>query len=85
MKHAVSKITVNELTHNQLALIKNLQRLLDFRSGNINIDGFTIDHVNNLIVYIYIYIQDNIICIYIILFNRYEQEIVHYGCIYVCV
>ena len=37
MKHAVSKITGNELT------------LLDFRSGYINIDGFTIDDVNNLI------------------------------------
>ena len=49
MKHAVSKITRNELTHDQLALIKNLKRLLDFRSGYININGFTIDHVNNLV------------------------------------
>ena len=43
MKHAVSKITRKELTYNQLALIKKLKTLLDFRSGYINIDGFTID------------------------------------------
>ena len=49
MKHALSKITVNELTNDQLALVKNLKMLLDFRSGYIYIDGFTIDHVNNLI------------------------------------
>ena len=49
MKHAVSNITGNELTHDQLALVKNLQTLLDFRSDYIYIDGFTIDHVNNLI------------------------------------
>ena len=50
MKHAVSKITKkNELTYDHLALIKNLKTLLDFRSGYINIDGFTIDDVNNLI------------------------------------
>ena len=49
MKHAISKITVNELTHDELALIKNLKTLLDFRSGYINIGGFTIDDVNNLI------------------------------------
>ena len=50
MKHAISKITINELTHDQLALIKNLKTWLDFRSGYINnIDGFTIDDVNNLI------------------------------------
>ena len=49
MKHAVSKITGNELTYDQLAYVKNLKTLLDFRSGYINIDGFTIDHVNNLI------------------------------------
>ena len=49
MKHAISKITVNELTHDQLALVKKLKTLLDFRSGYIYIDGFTIDHVNNLI------------------------------------
>ena len=48
MKHAISKITVNELTHDQLALVKNLKTLLDFRSGYINI-GFTIDDVNNVI------------------------------------
>ena len=42
MKHAVSKITENEL-------VKNLKTLIDFRSGYINIDGFTIDDVNNLI------------------------------------
>ena len=36
MKHAISKMTVNELTHDQLALIKNLKTLLDFRSGYIN-------------------------------------------------
>ena len=48
MKHAISKITVNELTHDRLALINNLKTLLDFRSGYINIVGFTIDHVNNL-------------------------------------
>ena len=29
--------------------VKNLKTLLDFRSGYINIDGFTIDDVNNLI------------------------------------
>ena len=46
MQHAISKVTVNELTHDQLALIKTL---LDFRYGYTNIDGFTIDHVNNLI------------------------------------
>ena len=49
MKHAISKITGNELTHDQIALVKNLKTLLDFRSGYINIDGFTIDDVNNLI------------------------------------
>ena len=49
MKHAISKITVNELTHDQIALVKNLKTLLDFGSGYINIDGFTIDDVNNLI------------------------------------
>ena len=49
MKHEVSKIkTRNELTYDQLALVKNLKTLLDFRSGYINIDGFTIDDVNNL-------------------------------------
>ena len=48
MKHAISEITVNELTHDQLALIKNSKTLFGFRSGYINIDGFTIDHVNNL-------------------------------------
>ena len=42
MKHAISKITVNELTHDQLALIKNLKTLLDFRSDYINIYGFTL-------------------------------------------
>ena len=45
MKHAVSKITRND----QLAFVKKLKTLLDFRSGYINIDGFTIDDVNNLI------------------------------------
>ena len=49
MKHVISKITVNELTHDQLALIKNLKTLLDYRSGYIKIDGFTIDQVNNLL------------------------------------
>ena len=49
MKHAVSKITRNELTYDQLSLVKNLKTLLDFRSGYINIDGFTIHDVNNLI------------------------------------
>ena len=49
MKHAVSKITRNELTYDQLALVNNLKTLLDFRSGYINIVGFTIDDVNNLI------------------------------------
>ena len=49
MKHAISKIIVNELTHDQLALVKNLKTLLGFRSSYINIDGFAIDHVNNLI------------------------------------
>ena len=38
MKHAVSKITRNELTYDQLALLKNFKTLLDFRSGYINID-----------------------------------------------
>ena len=47
MKHAISKITVNELRLDQLALIKNLKILLDFRYDYINIDGFTIDQVNN--------------------------------------
>ena len=49
MKHAISKITGNDLTYDQLALVKNLKMLFDFRSGYINIDGFTIDNVNNLI------------------------------------
>ena len=49
MKHVVSKITGNELTYDQLALVKNLKTLLDFRSDYINIDGFTINDVNNLI------------------------------------
>ena len=49
MKHAISKITRNELTHGQIALVKNFKTLLDFRLGYINIDGFTIDDVNNLI------------------------------------
>ena len=49
MKHAINKLTVNKLTHDQLALVKNLKTLLDFRFGYINIDGFIIDHVNNLI------------------------------------
>ena len=49
MKHAISKITINELDHDQLALVKNLKTLLEFSSCYINIDGFTIDHVNNLI------------------------------------
>ena len=39
MKHAVSKITRDDLTYDQLALVKNLKTLLDFRSGFINIDG----------------------------------------------
>ena len=47
MKHAVSKITRNELSYDQLALVKNLKTLLDFRSGYINIEGFTIYGVNN--------------------------------------
>ena len=37
MKHAVSKITRNELTYDQLALDKNLKMLLDFRSGYIKL------------------------------------------------
>ena len=49
MKHAISKIIVNELNHDQLALVKNLKTLLDFRSVYIYIDGFTIDHVHNLL------------------------------------
>ena len=49
MKHVISKITGNELTFDQLALVKNLKTLLDFRSSYININGFTIDDVNNLI------------------------------------
>ena len=48
MIHAISKITGNELTY-QIAIVKNLKTLLDFRSGYINIDGFTIDDVTNLI------------------------------------
>ena len=40
MKQAICKITRNELTYDQLALVKNLKTLLDFRSGYINIDGF---------------------------------------------
>ena len=49
MKHAVSKITVNALTHDQIALVNNLKTLLDFRSGYINMDGFNIYDVTNLI------------------------------------
>ena len=37
MKHAIRKITVNELTHDQLALIWNEKTLHYFRSGYINI------------------------------------------------
>ena len=48
MKHAISKITGHELTYDQLAFVKNLKTLPDFRSGYINIDRFTIDDVNNL-------------------------------------
>ena len=51
MKHTISKITINELTYDQLALVKDLKTLLDFRSGYINIDGFTIEDVNNLNLY----------------------------------
>ena len=46
MKHAISKITGNEMTYDQL-FVNNLKTLLDFRSVYINIDGFTIDDVNN--------------------------------------
>ena len=49
MKHAISKIVGNELTHDQIALVKNVKTLHNSRSGYINIDGFTIDDVNNLI------------------------------------
>ena len=49
MKHAISKITGNELTHDQIALVKNWKTLLDIISVYINIDGFTIDDVNDLI------------------------------------
>ena len=49
MKHAISKITVNELTHDQFVLVKNFKTLLDFRSDYIYIDGFTIYHVYNSI------------------------------------
>ena len=35
MKRAISKITRNELTYDQLALVKNLKTLLNFRSGYI--------------------------------------------------
>ena len=52
MTHAVSKITVNEMTHDQLVLINNLKTLLDFRSGYINIDGYDI-----YFIHIYIYIM----------------------------
>ena len=38
-KNAKRKITVNDLTHDQIALNKNVNTLLDFRSGCINIDG----------------------------------------------
>ena len=38
MKHAISKISVYEFTHDQLALIKNLKKVIDFRSGYNNID-----------------------------------------------
>ena len=48
MKHAVSNITRNKLTYDQLVLVKRLKTLLAFRSCYINIDGFTIDDVNNL-------------------------------------
>ena len=48
MKHAINKITVYEQTHDQLALIKNLKKIIDFKSGYIIIDGFSIDDVNNL-------------------------------------
>ena len=48
MKHAISKITPHELTHDQFAIINNKKTLLDFRSGYINIDGFNIDNVNQL-------------------------------------
>ena len=46
MKHARSKITVNELAHDQLGIINILKTLLDFRSGYNNIDGCDIYDVN---------------------------------------
>ena len=36
MKYVISKITVNELTHDQLGISKNLKILLDFRYSYIN-------------------------------------------------
>ena len=52
MKHAISKITGNEWTHDHIALDKDLKTLLYFRSVYINIDGFTIDDVNDLIMHL---------------------------------
>ena len=63
MKRAISKITVNELTHDHLALVKNLKTLLYFRSGYINIDGFTIDHVNHLIYTLNVQIVTLLVCV----------------------
>ena len=71
MKHAISKITGYELTYDQLALVKHLKTLLDFRSGYINIDGFTIDDVNNLMYTLSVHIVTLLVClsyVFIILF-----------------
>ena len=75
-----------KLTHDQLVSIKNLKTILDFRSGYINIDGFTIDDVNKLMYTITVdkckYCNFNIILIilfdiyiyiYIYIYNMYIQ------------
>ena len=43
MKHAISKITVNETTHDQLALIKNLKHYLILDHGNNLIYTISVD------------------------------------------
>ena len=49
MKHAISKIRVIELTHNQLALITNLKALLDLDLAIFIYTYITIEDVNQLI------------------------------------
>ena len=71
MKHAISKITGNELTYDQLALVKNLKTLVDFRSGYFNIDVFAIDDVQNLMYTLSVDIVTLLVCVSYILCYYY--------------